>query len=102
MVLPLEAGIGLVPQSAAKDAFDFSRSGFPPAVINSCAAVTVPDEHFVEMPPASSAVVSPGPDAPGADRLACHIDPGSTIIRSRRARGERLEHPHALRDDHPR
>ena len=49
MVLRLEAEIGLVPQSATKDTSDFSRSVFPPAVINSCAAVTVPIPVVVDL-----------------------------------------------------
>jgi hypothetical protein len=43
VILPEDAGIGLTPHSAAKDASLRSRSGFPPAVSRRVLIFTRPD-----------------------------------------------------------
>lgn len=48
IVLPQEAGSGLVPHSAANDASLVSRSGLPPAVMSNCAVTSGPTQLLAQ------------------------------------------------------
>src|SRR3954452_23537308 len=69
MVLPDEAGTGLVPHSAAKLASDRRRSGLSPAVSSSCAAPTWPMELRATRSGASSSTMAPIMTSRSADLI---------------------------------